>query len=67
MLGWSQRDLAQSSGVAVRTIADFETDTRRPYNRTLKDLREVFERAGVEFLDAAEGKGVGAQIALCTF
>ena len=45
-----------------RTIADFETDLRRPYTRTLKDLREVFERAGVEFLDAAEGKGVGVRL-----
>ena len=62
MFGWSQRELSKAAAVAVGTIVDFERGLRRPYYRTLKDLREVFERAGVEFLDAAEGKGVGVRL-----
>ena len=62
MLGWSQRYLSETSGVAKATIVDFETGSRRPHARTLRDLREVLERAGVEFLDPAEGKGVGVRL-----
>jgi transcriptional regulator with XRE-family HTH domain len=51
LLNWSQADLAQASGVATKTIADFEREERSPYDRTLADLREAFEIAGVEFTD----------------
>jgi transcriptional regulator with XRE-family HTH domain len=62
MLGWSQRYLSEISGIAKATIADFETGSRRPHPRTLRDLREVLERAGVDFIDPAEGKGVGVRL-----
>jgi transcriptional regulator with XRE-family HTH domain len=62
LLGWSQRDLAKAASVAIGTIVDFERGLRRPYLRTLKDVREVLERAGVEFLNAADGKGVGVRL-----
>jgi hypothetical protein len=32
------------------TLADFEGGKRRPYSRTLADLRRAFEAAGVEFI-----------------
>ncbi len=62
LLGWSQRELAEVSGVAKATIVDFETSSRRTHVRTVKDLRDVLERAGVEFLDPVEGKGVGVRL-----
>ena len=59
MLGWSQRELAEAAAVAKATIVDFERGLRRPYERTLRDLRTVLERAGIEFLDADDQRGVG--------
>ena len=49
LLNWSQADLAQASGVATKTIADFEREERTPYDRTLAELREAFDIAAVEF------------------
>jgi len=33
----------------MKTIADYERGARRPYPRTIRDLREAFETAGIEF------------------
>jgi transcriptional regulator with XRE-family HTH domain len=49
LLNWSQADLANASGVATKTIADFERNERTPYGRTLDDIREAFEIAALEF------------------
>jgi transcriptional regulator with XRE-family HTH domain len=58
----SQRELSKAAAVAKGTIVDFERGLGRPYARTLKDLRQVLERAGVEFLDPADGKGAGVRL-----
>lgn len=57
-LGWTQDDLAKASTVAKRTIAEFELGNRVPYDRTLRDIREAFERAGIAFL-FEEKVGIG--------
>jgi transcriptional regulator with XRE-family HTH domain len=49
LLNWSQGELAEASKVATKTIANFELGKRRPYDRTLDDLRSALEAAGVEF------------------
>jgi transcriptional regulator with XRE-family HTH domain len=49
LLNWSQKDLSEASLVGTKTIADYERGTRAPYDRTLRDLRETFEAAGIEF------------------
>jgi transcriptional regulator with XRE-family HTH domain len=49
LLGWSQAQLSEASGVATKTIADFEREDRVPYERTLNDVREAFEIAAIEF------------------
>jgi len=56
LLGWSQADLSGAAAVNKRTILDFESGARQPYGRTLLDLREAMERAGVVFL--ADGEQV---------
>ncbi len=56
-MDWSRRDLAEAADVAERTIVDFERGARRPYNRTLRDIRRALENAGVIFIDAEEGVG----------
>ncbi len=49
LLGWSQAVLAENALVAKQTLADFERGARRPYPRTLADIRAALEVAGVEF------------------
>lgn len=61
-LGISQESLAAASGVAKRTIAHFESGTRDPHARTLRDLREALEKLGVEFLFDRD-VGVGIRVA----
>lgn len=43
LLGWTQADLAERSGVTKPTIAAFESGARQPYRRTLEDLRRALE------------------------
>ena len=51
LLNWSQMDLMERSGVAQRTIADFERGTTKPYGRTLTTIIAAFEAAGIEFIN----------------
>jgi transcriptional regulator with XRE-family HTH domain len=51
LLNWTQMDLKAASGVATKTIADYERGARTPYDRTIRDLRQAFEAAGVEFMN----------------
>lgn len=61
LVGWSQDDLANASGVAKATIAYFETEKRQPYEKTLSDLRRVLEKNGVMFIDV-DGGGPGVRL-----
>jgi hypothetical protein len=36
------------------TFADFERESRAPYDRTLADIRRTLEAAGVEFTNVRE-------------
>jgi predicted transcriptional regulator len=60
-LGMTQDELATASGVAQKTIARFETGVVVPQDRTLRDIRRVFEENGIDF--QFEGQiGVGLRI-----
>jgi predicted transcriptional regulator len=48
-LNLSQQELSDRSKVAQRTIALFEIEERLPRERTLVDLRRVFEELGMSF------------------
>ncbi len=61
LIGWSQDQLATASKVAKTTIANFEAEKRRPYDRTLVDLRAALEAAGVEFIPQ-NGGGPGVRL-----
>jgi transcriptional regulator with XRE-family HTH domain len=62
LLKWSQTQLADSSGVALSTVADFEIDKREPRSDNLATIRRALEEAGVEFIMARGGKGVGVRL-----
>lgn len=46
----SQAELARLAGVAAATIAEFEKGRRTPYERTVRDIQQVLEEAGIEFV-----------------
>tara|TARA_R110000744_G_scaffold172470_2_gene291071 strand:- start:36048 stop:36194 length:147 start_codon:yes stop_codon:yes gene_type:complete len=45
----------------MATLADFEAGKRQPYDRTLKDIQETLEAAGVEFIPE-NGGGAGVRL-----
>ncbi|MCW3780276.1 helix-turn-helix domain-containing protein [Defluviimonas salinarum] len=61
LVSMSQDQLADASGVAKRTIASFEMEQRRPYERTLDAIRAALEAAGVEFIPE-NGGGAGVRL-----
>lgn len=62
LLKWSQRKLADESGVGLSTVAEFENDKREPWSENLDAMRRALEAAGVEFIPAKGGKGVGVRL-----
>ena len=50
---------ARRANISVATLADFELGKRTPYERTLRDVQEAFERLGITFLETdRDGEGV---------
>jgi transcriptional regulator with XRE-family HTH domain len=63
-LGWSVKDLATAASVSTNTIVRFERgEALKP--RTVIDIRQVLENAGVVFLDGeyAGNGGPGVRLA----
>ena len=62
LLGWSAREAAEKSGLSLPTIQrleKYEGVSPTVQKRTLGDLRNSFEAAGVEFIGTpANGRGV---------
>lgn len=61
LLGWSQIDLAEEAGIAVRTLISFEKGERVPRSSSLNAIRATLEAAGVEFI-AENGGGAGVRL-----
>lgn len=61
LLSWSQDDLEKRSGISKRTIADFEREVRRPYDRTVEALRKTLDAHGVQFVPQ-NGGGDGVRL-----
>ncbi len=51
LLDWTQSQLAQKVGVALRTIQDFENSRRTPLAIVRASIKQALEQGGVEFLD----------------
>jgi transcriptional regulator with XRE-family HTH domain len=62
LLGWTQQSLADAANVSLATIQFFETNKREPIQNNLTAIRRALEDAGVEFIPARSGKGVGVRL-----
>ena len=63
LLGWTQAKLAERTGLARKTIADFELNLRSFHSRTLRDITSAFEQAGIEFTwDDEAGGSIGLRL-----
>jgi transcriptional regulator with XRE-family HTH domain len=61
LIGWSQQDLAEKSGVGIVTIHQLEAGVGQPRRATLDVVKRALEGAGVEFIDE-NGGGPGLRL-----
>jgi transcriptional regulator with XRE-family HTH domain len=63
LLGWSQADLAEQSGISEPTIARLESGEGKLGGRegTAERIRKAIEMAGVEFINE-NGGGLGVRL-----
>jgi transcriptional regulator with XRE-family HTH domain len=62
LLGWNQNQLADAAHIGSATIRRFEAGRRVPVYNNLMAIRRALEDAGVEFIPAKSGKGVGVRL-----
>jgi DNA-binding XRE family transcriptional regulator len=62
LLEWTQTDLAAAAKIAVPTVKRFETGVRTPIPIVKAAIVRALEDAGVEFLPAKNGRGVGVRL-----
>jgi transcriptional regulator with XRE-family HTH domain len=62
LLGWTQKQLADTARVKLATIKFFETNKRQPIPHNLIAIGRALEHAGIEFVSAENGKGVGVRL-----
>jgi hypothetical protein len=58
MLKWTLQDLSDASGVGTTTLKRFESAEGLPNGNltTFNTLKDVFEKAGVEFIGAPDSQ-----------
>ena len=63
LIGWSQMKLAETSGVPVSAINEFETGSSGHFaEEALDKMRAALEAAGVVFLPKDDGGGIGVRL-----
>lgn len=58
LIGWSQQQLADASGVSRRTVASVEAGDRDTYRSSLAALRAALEEQGIAFQNDGASEGV---------
>lgn len=64
LIGLRQEDLAEQSGVGLRTIVNFEKGNSTPIAANLAAIKRALESAGVTFLSDGESSPGGAGVRL---
>ncbi|MER8918270.1 helix-turn-helix domain-containing protein [Mesorhizobium sp. M0761] len=62
LIDWTREDLANASGVTVRTLARIESSQTLPRTATLQAISSALEAAGIEFI-SQNGAGPGVRLA----
>ncbi|WP_352819485.1 helix-turn-helix transcriptional regulator [Mesorhizobium sp. M0207] len=62
LIDWTRDDLANASGLTVRTLARIESSQTVPRQTTLEALAKALEAAGIEFI-SQNGGGPGVRLA----
>jgi transcriptional regulator with XRE-family HTH domain len=61
LLGWTQQELAERSGVGVVTIHQLETGANQPRRATVDVVERALQAAGIEFI-GENGGGPGVRL-----
>jgi len=61
LVNMTQQQLAEASGVSLRTITHFERSERSPIPANLRAIKEALEAAGVIFIPS-NGEGAGVRL-----
>ena len=61
LLNWTQEELATNARVARATVAEFESNMRRPMKNNLLAIEDAMFAAGVEFIAENGTDGVGVR------
>jgi transcriptional regulator with XRE-family HTH domain len=61
LLNWTLADLAQASSLGLSTVKNFESGLRATTPANLNTIHRTYVEAGIEFLPARNGKGVGVR------
>ena len=59
LLGITQAELSEATGVALSTVFRFEAGQREPHRSNVEKLRAELERRGIEFTN---GTGIGVRL-----
>jgi transcriptional regulator with XRE-family HTH domain len=62
LLDWTQADLANAATLGLATIKNFESGRRETTLANQNAIRRALEDAGIEFIAARGGKGVGVRL-----
>ncbi|MER9763970.1 helix-turn-helix domain-containing protein [Mesorhizobium sp. M0138] len=62
LIDWTREDLANASGVTVRTLARIESSQTLPRTATLQAISSALEAAGIQFI-SQNGAGPGVRLA----
>jgi hypothetical protein len=62
LLDWTLVDLAAASSLGLSTVKNFENAIRDTTPANLLAIRRALESAGIEFIPAKNGKGVGVRL-----
>ena len=64
LIGWTQTDLAQASGISQVAIKNLERGATDPRASTLTSIQDALNQAGVMFLEPGDTRdgGVGVRL-----